>query len=220
MSNFTKISGMIIHCKIAKPVDAYKKQGAPAKPQEWKCSIVLTDEDYVDELEAYGKSLDTLLSMKKVKTADFQEIHKTAPPKDASKNVWVMTLRKSTESGKTGQPVLAKYEPRVLEMVGNTMVEITRTKGVGNGSYGVMSVDRFDRRDGGSSLYLKNLLVTELIEYTEKESEYEIGSEFGDDEDTPPVAKAPAKAPAPVKAPAKAKAKPVDEDDDSSDLPF
>jgi hypothetical protein len=220
MSNFNKISGMIVFCNMSEPVKAYVKPGTPAKPDEWKCSIVLTDEDRVDELEAYGKSLDTLLSMKKVKTVDFEASYKVAPPKDAAKNVWVMTLRKSTELGKTGKPVPIQYEPKVFEKVGNTMLEITTMKLVGNGSYGTMSVDKFDRSNGGSSLYLKNLLVTDLIEYVKQESEYEAGSEFSDDEDTPPVAKAPAKAPAPVKAPAKAKAKPVDEDDDSSDLPF
>jgi hypothetical protein len=220
MSNFNKISGMIVFCNISKPVKAYVKPGTPAKPDEWKCSIVLTDEDRVDELEAYGKSLDTLLSMKKVKSVDFEATFKVAPPKDAGKNVWIMTLRKSIELGKTGKPVPLEYEPKVFEKIGNTMLEITTMKQVGNGSYGTMSVDKFDRSNGGSSLYLKNLLVTDLIQYIKQESDYEAGSEFSDDEDTPPVVKAPAKAPAPVKAPAKAKAKPVDEDDDSSDLPF
>jgi hypothetical protein len=220
MSNFNKISGMIVFCNISKPVKSYVKPGTPAKPDEWKCSIVLTDEDRVDELEAYGKSLDTLLSMKKVKSVDFQATFKVAPPKDAGKNVWIMTLRKSTELGKTGEPVPLEYEPKVFEKIGNTMLEITTMKQVGNGSYGTMSVDKFDRSNGGSSLYLKNLLVTDLIQYVKKGSEYEAGSEFSDDEDAPTVVKAPAKAPMPVKAPAKTKAKPVDEDDDSSDLPF
>ena len=130
-----------------------------------------------------------------------------------------MTLRKSTELGKTGKPVPIQYEPKVFEKIGNTMLEITSMKLVANGSYGTMSIDRFDRSNGGSSLYLKNLLVTDLIEYVKQESEYEAGSEFSDDEDTPPVTKAAAKAPAPVKAPAKAKVKAADEDEDF-DIPF
>tara|TARA_R110000782_G_scaffold56421_1_gene118436 strand:- start:433 stop:1092 length:660 start_codon:yes stop_codon:yes gene_type:complete len=219
MSNFNKISGMIVFCNMAESIKAYIKPGTPPKPNEWKCSVVLTDEDYVDELEAYGKSLDTLLSMKKVKAVDFEATYKVPPPKDAGKNVWIMTLRKSTELGKTGKPVPIQYEPKVFEKIGNTMLEITSMKLVANGSYGTMSIDRFDRSNGGSSLYLKNLLVTDLIEYVKQESEYEAGSEFSDDEDTPPVTKAAAKAPAPVKAPAKAKVKAADEDEDF-DIPF
>ena len=219
MSNFNKISGMIVFCNMAESIKAYIKPGTPPKPNEWKCSVVLTDEDYVDELEAYGKSLDTLLSMKKVKAVDFEATYKVPPPKDAGKNVWIMTLRKSTELGKTGKPVPIQYEPKVFEKIGNTMLEITSMKLVANGSYGTMSIDRFDRSNGGSSLYLKNLLVTDLIEYVKQESEYEAGSEFSDDEDTPPVTKAAAKAPSPVKAPAKAKVKAADEDEDF-DIPF
>jgi hypothetical protein len=217
--NFTKVFGTIVYCKMSEPVKAFVKPGAPPKANEWKCSLVITDEDFCDELEAYGKALDTLLSIKKIKTAEFEEKYKCSTPDGAGKNLWVFTLRKSVELGKTGRPVPPQYQPKVFEKVKNTMVEITTTKLVGNGSKGWLSIDKFDRSAGGSSLFLKNLLVTDLIEYVKQESEYEAGSEFSDDEDTPPVAKAPAKAPAPVKAPAKAKAKPVDEDDDF-DVPF
>ena len=218
MSNtqdFSKVSGMVVYCQMSEPVKSFVKPGAPKKPDEYKCSLVLTDEDYVDSLEAYGKSLDTLLSIKKVKTAEFENIYKTAAPEDAGKNVWVFTLRKSTELGKTGKPVPMQYLPKVFEKVKNTMIDITHSKLVGNGSYGTLSIDKFDRSAGGSSLFLKNLLVTDLIEYVKQESEYEAGSEFDDE-----VPQAKAKAATPAKAPVKAKAKPQVEDDDSEELPF
>jgi hypothetical protein len=51
-------------------------------------------------------------------------------------------------------------------------------------------------------LFLKNVLVTDLVEYTQSESNYQAGSEFDDDagdgDDTP--AEKPAKAAKPAKA--------------------
>jgi len=221
-NDFSKVSGTIVFCQMAEPVKAYVKPGTPSKPDEWKCSIVLTDEDYADDLEAYGKSLDTLLSIKKVKTAEFEEKYKCAVPEGAGKNVWIFTLRKSTELGKTGKPVPSQYQPKVFEKIKNTMVEITTSKLVGNGSYGTVSIDKFDRTAGGSSLFLKNLLVTDLIEYVKQDSDYEAGSEFGDDsasDGNGGSTKVPASAKTKVAPKTQAKAKPQD-DDDSSDLPF
>ena len=217
--DFSKISGTIVYCQMAEPVKAFVKPGAPKKPDEYKCSIVIVDEDTVDDLEAYGKSLDTLLSIKKVKTVEFEDKYKCPVPEGAGKNVWIFTLRKSSELGKTGRHVPPQYLPKVFEKVKNTMVEITTSKLVGNGSYGTVSIDRFDRTTGGASLFLKNLLVTNLIEYVRTESSYEAGSEFDTASDgNGGSAKVPAKAINKV-AP-KAKAKPQDDEDDSDSLPF
>lgn len=216
---FNKLSGMLLYVALQKPTKAYVKPGAEPKPDEWKASVVLTDEDELDELEAYGRALDTQLSIKKVKKGDFEGIYKVAPPEDAGKNVWVVTLRKSTELGKTGKPVPDLYKPRVMQKIGNNVVEITNEKLVGNGSYGSISIDRFDRSAGGSSLYLKNVLVTELVEYQESTPDYVPGSEFMEDE---PKAKTPAAKPA-AKQAAKPAAKPSKSDVDDvfdDDIPF
>lgn len=220
--DYSKVSGTIVFCQMSEPVKAFVKPGAPAKPNEWKCSIVLTDEDYVDELEEYGKSLDTLLSMKKVKSVEFEDKYKCTLPDGAGKNVWVFTLRKSVELGKTGKPVPPQYQPKVFEKVKNTMVDITHSKAVGNGSIGTVSIDRFDRTAGGASLFLKNLLVTDLIEYVKQDSDYEPGSEFGDDSASDGdggSVKVPAKTKTAVAKP-KASPKPQSDEDDGSDLPF
>ena len=224
MSNtqdFTKVSGTIVYCQMAEPVKAFVKPGAPKKADEWKCSVVLTDEDMADELEAYGKSLDTLLSIKKVKSAEFEEKYKCPVPEGAGKNVWIFTLRKSTELGKTGKPVPPQYQPKVFEKIKNTMVEITTTKLVGNGSYGTLSIDKFDRTAGGSSLFLKNLLVTDLVEFVKQDSDYEAGSEFGDDsasDGNGGSTKVPASAKTKEAPKSKAKVQPQDDDEDT--LPF
>ena len=222
MSKFDKISGMLVYVQLNEPVKAYVKPGAPKKPDEWKASVVLTDEDFVDELEEYGKSLDTMLSIKKVKTTDFETKYKVKPPEGAGKNVWVFTLRKSVELGKTGKPVPDLYKPKAFQKVKNTMVDITHSKLVGNGSYGTISVDKFERTAGGASLFLKNILVKDLVEYVKSESDYESGSEFDEaDDGNGGSVKVPEKAKA---AKAVAKAKPQQEDtpqdgDDDSD-PF
>ena len=210
--NFEKIRGTLVYVQLQEPVKAYVKPGAPSKPDEWKASVVLTDEDYVDALEEYAKSLDTQISLKKVKTASFEEIYKTASPEDAGKNVWVLTLRKSVELGKTGKPVPDKFKPRVYLKDDGVIQDITATKLVGNGSKGSISVDKFDRAAGGSSLYLKNVLVTDLVEYEAKESDYKPGSEFEDENE-------PAKENKPKTAPAKKAVKPATPPDDD-DFPF
>ena len=178
---YDKIEGMLLYTSIRESVKAYQKPGTDPKSDEWKTSIVLTDEDYVDELEDWAKKNDVKLSLKKVKTAEFEEIYKTKPPEDASKNVWVWTLRKSVELGKTGKPVPDKYKPKVYQRKGATLVDVTGTVLVGNGSIGVVSTDLFVRNNGSASIYLKNVLVKDLVEYIKEESgsSYIEGSEFG-----------------------------------------
>lgn len=211
-----KLTGMLLYVCINKPVKAYVKPGQDPKPDEWKASIAIADEDTVDAFEEFAKSVDSKVSVKKVKTSDFEGIYKVAPPEDAGKNVWVITLRKSTELGKTGKPVPDLYKPKVFEKVGSTLVDVTNSKLPANGSLGSISIDRFDRNNGTASLYLKNVLVTNMIEYVAQESDYNPGDEFSDEGSAAP---APAKAekPAPAKAP---KAKPVAETADEEDMPF
>lgn len=177
------IEGMVLYVSIQEAVKAYQKVGTDPKPDEFKLDLVITDEDYVDELEDWATKLDCKLSLKKVKAVEFEGIYKVAPPSDAGKNVWVWTLRKSTELGKTGKPLPQQYRPKVYQKKGNTLVDITNEYLIGNGSTGIVSTELFIRRNGSASIYLKNLLVTNLIKYEKSESKgasYQPGSEFGD----------------------------------------
>ena len=210
-----KLTGMLLYVCLNKPQKAYVKPGEPAKPDEWKASVAITDEDVIDAYEEFAKSIDAKTSIKKVKTTEFEGIYKVAPPEDAGKNIWVVTLRKSTELGKTGKPVPDLYKPKVFEKVGSTLVDVTNSKLPANGSYGSISIDRFDRNNGTASLYLKNVLVTNMIEYVAQESDYNPGDEFSDEGDVS------ATAPAKVEKPSKpAKAKPAAEAADEEDMPF
>jgi hypothetical protein len=211
-----KLTGMLLYVSLNKPVKGYVKAGEPPKPDEWKASVAISDEDVLDEYEAFANKIDAKTSIKKVKTAEFEAIYKVAPPEDAGKNVWVITLRKSTELGKTGKPVPDLYKPKVFEKVGKTLVDVTNSKLPANGSYGSISIDKFERTNGTASLYLKNVLVTEMIEYVQEESSYNPGDEFDDEPKAEkPKAKPEAKAPA-----AKPKARAKVEEEDDADVPF
>lgn len=178
---YEKVEGMLVYVCVQEPVEAYQKPGFPPKCKEWKVSLVLTDEDFVDGLEEWATKIDCKLSLKKVKTNTFEETYKVAPPEEAGKNVWVWTLRKSVELGKTGKPVPDKYKPKVYQRKGATLVDITNSVLVGNGSKGIVSTDLFVRNNGSASIYLKNVLVNELIEWVKNEptDTYVEGSEFG-----------------------------------------
>lgn len=211
-----KLTGMLLYVSLNKPAKGYVKAGEPPKPDEWKASVAISDEDVLDEYEAFANKIDAKTSIKKVKTAEFEAIYKVAPPEDAGKNVWVITLRKSTELGKTGKPVPDLYKPKVFEKVGKTLVDVTNSKLPANGSYGSISIDKFERTNGTASLYLKNVLVTEMIEYVQEESSYNPGDEFDDEPKAEkPKAKPEAKAPA-----AKPKARAKNEEVEDDDIPF
>lgn len=213
-----KLTGMLLYVQLNKPVKGYVKAGDAPKPDEWKASVAITDEDVLDEYEAFAKEIDAKTSIKKVKTTEFEGIYKVAPPEDAGKNIWVATLRKSTELGKTGKPVPDLYKPKVFEKVGKALVDVTNSKLPANGSYGSISIDKFERTNGTTSLYLKNVLVTSMIEYVPEEgSSYNPGDEFDDEpKEEAPKAKVAAKVEAKPKARAKVET-PADEEDD---IPF
>jgi hypothetical protein len=214
-----KVKGTLVYVCLNEPTKAYVAAGEAPKADEWKASVVITDEDYLDEFEEYTKQIDAKCSIKKVKVADFEGKYKIPVPEGAGKYVWVLTFRKSTELGKTGKPVPELYRPRVFERQGNALVDITKQKLVGNGSTGSISLEVFERSNGTSSIYLKNVLVEDLIEYTKAESDYTPGSEFDDeDEDTP--AEKPTKSEAEPAKEKPAARKPAKKQEEESDDPF
>ncbi len=215
-----KFTGTLLYVSINQPVNAYVKPGEDPKPKEWKASVALTDEDTVDAFEEYAKSIGANPSIKKVKATEFTAKYKAEVPEGAGKNIWVLTFRKSTELGKTGKPVPELYKPKVLERQGRTLLDVTNSKLPANGSIGTISTDLFKRTDGSHNIFLKNVLVTDLIEY-EGGSNYVPGDEFDDDvdgDDTPAETPAP-KAAAPKVAKVRTKP-PADAAADSEDPPF
>lgn len=219
----TQLEGTIVYSCVQKAVRGYKDPAATEEPgMEWKTSVVVIDEEYVDSLEEAMKEANAKgISIKKVKSADFEDKFKCELPEGAGSKVWVLTVRKGTTLGKTGKEVPEIYRPKIFQQIKNTRVDITYVKDkiVGNGSYGKVSIDPFTRTDGSVQLYLKNTLLSTLKVYEKKADDYEPGSEF----DATPEESAPA--PTPTKAtPNKEKAAPKttkpSQDNLDDDVPF
>lgn len=214
------IKGTLMYVSIQAPSKPYIGPGEDAnKPKEWKVSVAIFDEDYADEVESFADSLGAKISLKKYKDRDSYEKQFKIPMPDGVKKAWVVTLRRSTELGKTGKPVPDLYKPRVFMMQGNTRLDITNEKLVGNGSEGQVSLEVFRRDNGKNSIYLKNVLVTNLKEYVKPEGSgvnYTPGDEF-DSEESEPVQSKPA-VPANASKPKQSKPAVTDEMDD--DIPF
>lgn len=214
-----KIEGTLVYVQVKDSVKAFVKPGVPSKPNEWKASIVVTDKDVIKEYKKFAKTLDTLVSIKEVEASEFEDTYKCPLPEGAGDEVWVVTLRKSTELGKTQKPVPEQYRPRVYERVGKTLVDVTQTKMPANGSKGAISFDVFMKTQGGGSIFLKNVLVTEMIEYIKADTDQgEPGSEF-DEDNADDGNGGSVKVPASAKTKPVTRAKPKVEDDDTED-PF
>lgn len=205
--SINKIEGTLVFVQL----DAPKPCFAAEKGTEWKASIVVT-EDFADEWDAaYPKQ-----PAKQVKTADFEAVYKIPAPYADQRKQYIVTLRKNTKLG-NGNDVPEQYHPQVLEqLVDGSRETITKTKLVANGSIGAISVDHYEGKMGNFAR-LKNVLVTDLIEYVKEAgaSGGEAGSEFGD----APKA-APTRTPAKPAAKTAAKPKPVPEDFEDSEIPF
>lgn len=215
-TKFSEVNGTLVYVQIDKPVKAFQKPGTDPKPMEYKASVVVTDEDWVDEFEAWCAEVDAKPSIKKVKAAEFENLYKCPPPDDAGKNVWVLTFRKSCEQGKTGRPILPQHEPKAYEVVGGTLKDITHTKLVANGSKGVLGVEQWERSNGTMSLSLSEIVVLDLIEYIKEErEEVDVADKYA--KYLKGAIEAPKKAAAAAKPAAKKVAKVEDEE---SDVPF
>jgi hypothetical protein len=122
----------------------------------------------------------------------------------------VITLRKNTKLS-NGEPVPEKYIPKLFQRdEDGVLQDITQSVLPANGSKGALAVEHYDGKMGPVAR-LKNVLVTDLIEYQKQDSDGDTGFD-----DSP--------APAPVRTEAKVKPKtktpaPVDDLDDP-DLPF
>lgn len=210
-----KLSGMLVFVQVDKAVPCYDKE----KGKEFKAGVVV-DEDTADAFaELFSKQ-----PARKVKRSEFESIYKVEPPEGTEKNLYVITLKKN-ENLANGNPVPDLYRPKVFLQTTKGRDEITTSKLVGNGSYGTLSIDRYDN-EYGSSARLQNVLVTDLVEYERSSNVYQSGSEFDDDNaddgegnnvKVPASAKGKPKADAKPAAKPKAVQKPADEfDDDSS----
>jgi hypothetical protein len=198
-----KLTGTLLYIQVQKPVACFEK----SKGSEWKASICV-DEDTADAwAEDYPKQSATV-----IKTSEFEAKYKVPAPYPDAKKQYVITLRKNTKLG-NGNDVPDLYKPKVMVPDGSSYKDVTQEVLPANGSKGSLSVDVWEM-DKGNVARLKNILVTEMIEYEGSSgAEYTPGDEFG----SGASAKAPAKAEKPV---AKKKVVVKQEEVEEDDVPF
>ena len=221
-NDFTKVRGTLVYAMIDAPGRGYKDPISGVQGEdEWKIGIVLTDEDYVDEFkENAEKNKWKMPGIKEIRVTDFEDKYKCPLPdlpNPKQKKVWLITVKKSTMMGKTGNEVPEIYRPKVYQKIKNTLLDITHDpdKIIGNGSEGIVSFTFFERTNGNTQVNLKNVLVTKLVPYERGASAANTGEEFND-VDVPEdkfTDKVPAKA-------VKAKVTKAETSTDDSDLPF
>ena len=194
------IEGTLVFVTVQTPQTKYQ-----STDKEFKVGIVV-DEDTADSWnERFPKQ-----TAKVVKTSDFKETYKIDPVFPDEKKQYVITIKKPA-SYKDGKELPEMYRPKVLLQEGKTAIDVTQSVLPANGSKGKVSFEE-NSNDFGTFSRLKNVLVTEMIEY--KKGGGNAADEFGlevqgasDFEDVPekPVTKV---APKPQ------------EDVDSEQLPF
>jgi len=195
-----KLEGTLLFVQVQNPVDCYEK----SKGKEWKASIAV-DEDTADAWnEDYPKQPALA-----VKTSEFEAKYKTTPPNPSAKKQYVITLRKNTKLG-NGDEVPDIYKPKILVPQKNgENKDVTADVLVGNGSKGAISVDVWEMSKG-SVARLKNILVTDLVEYVKPEGSggtYTPGDEFAESKKE-------------AKSSSKPKAKAKAEEEEEEDAPF
>lgn len=204
----SKLVGTLVFVQVDTPKVCFDTD----KGQEWKASIVVTEDDADNWNDAYPKQ-----KAKEIKTSEFEGVYKVEAPFPDQRKQYIITLRKNTKLG-NGNPVPPQYTPKVFQQKGNTLVEITTSVLVANGSEGQISIDHYEGPMGPVAR-LKNVKVDTLIEYVRQEVNYEPGSEFDDDDADDGEGnnvKVPAKAKQTAAKPAaKKQEEPKDEFDDS-----
>lgn len=159
------IEGTLVFVTIQTPQTKYQ-----STDKEFKVGIVV-DEDTADLWnERFPKQ-----TAKVVKTSDFKETYKIDPVFPDEKKQYVITIKKPA-SYKDGTPLPKQYQPKVLLADGKQAIDVTDTMLPANGSKGKISFDT-NSNDFGTFSRLRNVLVTEMIEY--KKGGGNAGDDFG-----------------------------------------
>ena len=167
MSHLTQntIEGTLVFVTVQTPQTKYQ-----STDKEFKVGIVV-DEDTADSWnERFPKQ-----TAKVVKTSDFKEVYKIDPVFPDEKKQYVITIKKPA-SYKDGKELPEMYRPKVLLQDGKTAIDVTKTTLPANGSKGKVSFEE-NNNDFGTFSRLKNVLVTEMIEY--KKGGGNAADEFG-----------------------------------------
>lgn len=166
--------GLVAFAKVLIPAKKYQKQ------DEFELSIdVVVSEDDADIWDEKFKKQ----TARTVKTSEFENIYKFKAPFPDQKKQFIIRLKRDT-TYKDGNPVPEEYWPKVFKLEGSKRKEFgsylkKNNIGIANGSTAKVSFEVSDN-DFGTFARLKNILVTNLIEY---KGRGEAGDEFGCEEE-------------------------------------
>lgn len=158
------LEGIACYAKVQVPGNKYQSD-----EKEFSIDVVVDKATY----KAWGKKF-VKQKGKTVDNEDFKEIFKIDPPFEDQDEQCVIKLKKAA-SYKDGTTLDKKYWPKVLVQKNGKAVSIDEDVLVANGSKVKVS---FEIRENsyGTFAKLKNVLVTDLIEYRQGGNN---GSEFG-----------------------------------------
>jgi len=160
------VEGTLVYVCIQTPTTKYQ-----STDKEFKVGIVV-DEDTADAWdEQFPKQ-----SAKAAKTAEFKDLYKIDPVFPSEKKQYIINLKKPAQY-KDGNPLPEQYTPKVLVPVdGGKYEDVTQTVLPANGSKGKVSYE-VTSNDYGTFARLKNVLVTDMIEY--KKASTDAAADFG-----------------------------------------
>ena len=208
-AEFGVVEGVLVYCKIAQPDTKYQ-----SKDTEFSIGVVITD-DEADEWDVKFKKQPA----KRIKVADFEDKFKIPLPAKfkGEKKVGVVTLKR--DAVVNGEEVFPDFYPKVFLENEQERVDITKSRLVANGTLGKVSY-RTRTNDFGTFCKLANVLIQEqdFVEYVSKGSTGGAGSEFGGSK---PIARVEPESKAATEArPPRKEAPPVEDFEESSELPF
>lgn len=164
--NNNTITGTLVYVSVQTPT---KKYGSETE-KEYKAGVVV-DEDTADAWE----EMFPKQAAKAIKTSEFEDFAKIKPVFPDAKKQYIITLKKPAQYA-NGNPIPQQYTPKVFLRDNDAALDITESALPANGSKGVLSFETAENKYG-TFAKLKNVLVTDLIEY--KKSGGDGASDFG-----------------------------------------
>lgn len=200
------LEGTLVYAKIAQPDTKYQSED-----KEWSIEIIVDE----DTAEAHDEKFKKQPS-KKLKAADFEARYKIPCPIAGVKNVYSIKLKR--DATKDGEPVDAKFAPKVFLEDEDGRTDITLSRLIANGSYGKVSY-YISENGFGTFARLQNVLMdTEGFKEYVRSGGGAPGDEFGGS-GKPVKVEAP-KESATNSRPAKVAKAPVQEEEDTESSPF
>lgn len=161
-----KITGYLAFVSIAKAKLKYKS----TTEYEYAASVVVSE----DEAELFeDKGLNK--KVKEVKTAEFEEKYKFAPPFPDQKKQYLITFAQNTHS-RAGTPLPDFLTPKAYRRREDQKLEDITTIEIGNGSYGTIRYSILPIQAGQASekpsVKLHSLCVEQFVSYSKNTDEW------------------------------------------------